>query len=47
MVRCRMSKWEVALGAPDRVIIPCPMHDSHLCQRDVKMTIIYHGSEKM
>ena len=31
-------KGEVVLGAPDRVNIPCNMHDTHLCQFDVKMT---------
>ena len=25
-------------GAPDKVNIPCPMHDTHLCQLDIKMT---------
>ena len=29
---------DVVLGAPDRVNIPCPMHDTRLCQIDVKMT---------
>ena len=33
-----ISKWEVVLGAPDRVNIPCLMHDTRLCQLDVKMT---------
>ena len=28
----------MVLGDPDRVNIPCPMHDTHLCQFDVKMT---------
>ena len=23
MDRCKISKWEVVLGAPDRVSIPC------------------------
>ena len=31
-------KWEVVLGAPDRVKIPCLMHDTRLCKQDVKMT---------
>ena len=31
-------KWAVVLGAPDRVNIPCPMHDTRLCQLDVTMT---------
>ena len=30
--RCRISKWEVVLGAQDRVNIPCLMHDTRLCQ---------------
>ena len=38
MDRCIISNWEVALGAPDRVNIPCLMHDTRLCQLDVKMT---------
>ena len=29
---------EMVHGAPDRVNIPCFMHDTHLCQLDVKMT---------
>ena len=28
-------KWEVVLGAPNRVNIPCLMHDTCLCQIDV------------
>ena len=28
MDRCRISKWEVVLGALDRVNIPCLMHDT-------------------
>ena len=35
-VKC--SKYEVVLGAPDRVNIPCLMHNTRLCQTDVKMT---------
>ena len=31
-------KWEVVLGAPNRVNIPCLMHDTCLCQIDVKIT---------
>ena len=27
-----ISKLEVVLGAPDRVNIPCLMHDTCLCQ---------------
>ena len=38
--------WEVVLGAPDRVNIPCLMHDTRLCQLDVKMTNNYHGTKK-
>ena len=36
--------WEVLLGAPDRVNIPCLMHDTCLCQLDVKMTNNFHGT---
>ena len=32
------NKWEVVLGAPDRVNIPCLMYDTRLCTIDVKMT---------
>ena len=39
MDRCKISKWEVVLGAPDRVNIPCTMHDTRLCQSDIQMTI--------
>ena len=28
-------KCGVALGAPDRVNMPCFMHDTHLCQNDI------------
>ena len=38
---------EVVLGAPDRVIIPCLMHDTRLCQLDVKMTNNYHGTKSI
>ena len=38
MDRFKLSKWEVVLGAPYRVNIPCLMHDTCLCQLDVKMT---------
>ena len=31
-------KWEVVLGALDRVNKPCPMHDILLCQFDVRIT---------
>ena len=34
----KLSKWEVVLGAPDRVNIPCLVHDNRLCQLDVRMT---------
>ena len=33
--RCKISEWEVVLGAPDKVKIPCLMHDTHLCLFDV------------
>ena len=39
MDRYKISKWEVVLGAPDIVNIPCLMYDTHLCQLDVKLTI--------
>ena len=39
MDRCQISKWEVVLGAPDRVNILCLMHDTRLSQFEVKMTI--------
>ena len=35
----------MVLGAPDRVNIPCLMHDTRLCQLDVKMTNNYHGTK--
>ena len=37
---CALVKrtWEVVLGDPDRVNIPCLMHDTRLCRLDVKMT---------
>ena len=38
MDRCKISQWEVVLGAPDRVNIPCLIHDTRLCQYEVKMT---------
>ena len=34
----------VVLGAPDRVNIPCRMHDTRLCQSDDKMTNDLHGT---
>ena len=34
-------------GVPDRVNIPCLMHDTHLCQLDVTMTNNYHGTNKL
>ena len=39
--------WEVVTGAPDRVNIPCLMHDTRLCQLDVKMTNNYHGTKSI
>ena len=45
MDRCKISKWEVVLGAPDRVNIPCLIHDIRLCQIDVKMTNNQHGTK--
>ena len=37
----------MVLGAPDRVNIPCLMHDTRLCQLDVKMTNNYHGTKSI
>ena len=50
--QCKMdympaSKWEVAPSAPDRANTPRPMHDTRLCQQDVKMTNDSHGTNKM
>ena len=39
MDRFKIFKLEVVLGVPDRVNIPCLMHDTRLCQLDGKMTI--------
>ena len=39
MDRCKISEWEVVLGAPDRINIPCLMHDTRLCRVDIKMTM--------
>ena len=47
MVRCIIYKWGVVLGAPDRVNIPCLVHNTHLCQCDVKMTNNKHGTKKI
>ena len=33
-----MSSPVLHVGPPDRVSIPCLMHDSRLCQLDVRMT---------
>ena len=38
---------EVIQGAPDRVNIPCLMHDTCLCQLDAKMTNNYHGTKSI
>ena len=38
MDRFKQSKWEVALGAPDRENIPSLMHGTCPCQLYVKMT---------
>ena len=37
----------MVLGAPDRVNIPCLLHDTHLCQLDVKITNNYHGTKSI
>ena len=47
MNKMLISKWEVVLGVRDRVNIPCLMHDTRLCQYDVKMTNDLHGPNKM
>ena len=36
---CEISVCEVVQGAPDRVNVPCLMHDTSLCRKDVQMTI--------
>ena len=36
--RCIYPNWEVVLGAPVRVNKRYLMHDTRLCQLDVKMT---------
>ena len=40
MDRCKISKWEALLSAPDRVNIPCLMHDIMLYQIDVRIKLI-------
>ena len=45
--RCQYPIREVVLGAPDRVNTPCLMHDTRLCQPDVKMTNDWHGTYKI
>ena len=42
-----IPKLEVVLGAPDRVNIHRLMHDTRLCQYDVKMTNDLHGTNKI
>ena len=37
MDRFKLSKWKMVQIVPDRVNKPCPMHDTRLCQLDVKM----------
>ena len=37
----------MVLGAPDRVNIPGLMHDTRICQLDVKMTNNYHGTKSI
>ena len=34
----KYPKWEVVLGAPDKVNIPCLMHDTCLFQLDVEIS---------
>ena len=38
VIRCIISRWKVALGAPDRINITFILHDTRLCQLDVKIT---------
>ena len=38
MNKCKIFESELALGDPDRVSIPCLIHDTRLCKIDVKMT---------
>ena len=38
MDRCKISDREVVIDAPDRVNIPCLLHDYHRCEIGVKMT---------
>ena len=38
----KYPSWEVVLGAPDTVNMPCLMNGTHLCQTDVKMTNDLH-----
>ena len=38
-------KWEVVLGAKDRVNIPWLIHDTRLCQVDLLLTYNQHGTE--
>ena len=46
MDRCILSKLS-GKGVPDRVNIPCLMHDTRLCQLDVTMTNNYHGTNSI
>ena len=47
MDRCKISEWEVVLGASNRVNIPYLVHDTRLYQFDVKMINNQHGTKKM
>ena len=47
MDRCKISEWEVALGAPDRVNITGFMHDICLCQICGKITNNWQGTKQM
>ena len=38
---------QIVLGAPDRVNIPCLMHDIRHCQLHVKMTHNSHGTKQI
>ena len=37
-LRYKISKLEVVLGAPDRVNIPCLMHDTRICLIYIALT---------
>ena len=47
MDKCKIFEWEVVLGVPDGVIIPCLMHGTRLSQMIVIMTNNFHGTKGM